>query len=254
MKCIKCGTELPDHVSYCDNCGSKVEIQEYYREKRLQKEKKDYRVIVGVALAILVFAVAILIISEDTKYDRTINPAEDIDEINNEVSESVYNTLEYGMTYEEVAEILGGDGVLLSEEPEDGIYEFAWPGANRKKNGWNEYELPQVVVGFEDWTKKAVHIEELNIIDGEEVFKNNDYDLYSQSKITKEDKEKAKEAESYDELVQILGVEGTLMKSKSTKDGSIEKKYRWSYSEPNKDGKLEDHVWDVNVIDGKVQK
>lgn len=179
---------------------------------------------------------------------------ENIDKIIVEVSESTYNKLEYGMTYDEVADIIGGDGTLLSEEPEHGIYEFAWPGANRKKNGWNEYELPQVVVGFEGRTEKAVHIEELNVIDGDEVYENNNYDLYSQSKITKEDKEKAKEAESYDELVSILGIEGTLMKSKSTKDGRVEKKYRWSYSEPNDDGKLENHVWDVVVIDGKVHK
>lgn len=110
MLCSKCNSEIPEGNQFCGKCGA-VANKKWY-----QKNSPLTIVIMIVALAFLFFAVFFFVSSGgEDEPDSTTSVT---------ITLSEFNSIENGMTYEQVVQIVGGEGTLLSEvgEKNDELY------------------------------------------------------------------------------------------------------------------------------------
>lgn len=120
MQCPKCKTELPEGSVACSSCGANL------NKKWYQKNSPLTVVIMILALCFLGFAVWFFVSSMGGSDNQGNDPSKVL------ITLEEYNRIENGMTYEEVRDIIGGDGTLMSEVGEkDSPYytvSYSWEG------------------------------------------------------------------------------------------------------------------------------
>ena len=114
VKCKSCGADIPKSAKVCPNCGTK------------QKKKHIFLGVVLVIVGIGLFSAALgggVSSGNIPVAEPTNKPTISLDE---------FNAIETGMTYEEVVEIIGSEGQVLSEvdigEDEYKTTMYAWEG------------------------------------------------------------------------------------------------------------------------------
>ena len=123
MKCRKCGNELKDRDLFCGKCGNRIILK-----KENENNNKINIDIKSIVIIIIIIGVLILV----TKYiasnnSRTVSKAnadagrlynEYLNQNNNSttsVTAEKFNKIQNGMTYNQVCEIMGFNGVISSE-------------------------------------------------------------------------------------------------------------------------------------------
>lgn len=104
MICPKCKNEISDKSKFCNHCGTVLNKKWY--------QKNSPITIILMILALCFLAVAIFVFLSS----GTSNTTNDQD-LSNEVTITLseFNSIENGMTYEQVVTIVGGEGTVLSE-------------------------------------------------------------------------------------------------------------------------------------------
>lgn len=256
MTCVKCGTELPENAKFCDNCGSRVDRKKAYYDVREQKDKQRalyFKIAILILIPVLASIAFVIGSISNGSANKSNNKSEitSLWDVKAEADAEKYNSLEYDMNYEQVLEIMGGQGALIYGAEEDPVVELAWPGKEWAEDYWRE--KPQILVGINPFTDKVVHIEEVNVLDWDTVKENcNKYPDRETTSFEKEDLDKIQEGVSYEEIVDMLGSEGMLVNSKSTKEGSTDKTFLWVYEELKEDGRRIYHSWEIGIKDGKT--
>lgn len=98
--CKTCGAEIAKSAKVCPHCGGKV---------RKNSAK-------AILLTIVLFVVLCAIINggmtegEKKELEESINDA-----VSQKITEDEYDSVDFGMTYDEVKEIVGGTGEIISE-------------------------------------------------------------------------------------------------------------------------------------------
>ena len=228
MKCKKCGAELPVSAKYCDICGTKV-IRETYEQRaaretqeraKAKKKRRIRRIVIGAGVLILV------VVAWNLLWTKSINLDPDLYSKSNRVSAEEYAKLTKGLTYKQVKDELGKgykDGVFGNAFW--GYTSYVWPGEYIDKG----LLYAEVNVFIDTNTKKCDQYSERNVIDGKEIYENLSNGKKAMTKKKKEDIEAIKPGTSYEQVVDLLGIEGILIESESNSDGNVEKTYTWHY-------------------------
>lgn len=278
-KCKNCGAEIPKDAIYCDICG---ELASTRLERRSRRQKSANRArksgyartiksflttlakVLGIIFALMIVIAFIGVRIEDHKY-REYERKRDLSGWEVTVTPEIYEKIDLGMTYEEVKEIIGGDGKMI----EDDKYgtDYYWPGEYYvprfhgylnlyfSKNNYGEYKGAAPTLST---------IRESEIIDGAETIDtynaidNFDYSKIDTPIITKEQVMKLTEGMTYDKACEVLGGEGKMYLSTSWKHASyenVEKSYVWRckhnerdyYFELQFDDGIIKYLWDWRV-------
>ncbi len=134
--CKKCGNVNDDSQAFCGQCGNNLSIQpvstqtaqefmERYQNEPLpqpQKKKKKWWIAIVVLLVICVIGFLAVLGNSDTNKNTSDKPsvsdsANDVTENSNTskyITMEAFSKIKSGMSYDEVKEIIGCDGELLS--------------------------------------------------------------------------------------------------------------------------------------------
>lgn len=145
MICPKCKKEVPQESEFCNHCGAALNCSTVSNKKRNEKNSLFPVILMISAFVILAVAVCIFVFGDfkddasagnagtsqtssnsDNSYAGNAVTSQISSIIDNAVTSQInssavtitlseYNSIENGMTYEEVAEIVGGAGAVLSE-------------------------------------------------------------------------------------------------------------------------------------------
>ena len=130
-QCNKCGCICDDTQNFCNQCGNNLNaapqqptpqypIQpQYVPAPQPPKKKKKWWIIIVVILVICVLGSLASMGNNDANESTSDNTstsdsAKDTTENSKYITLEEYNKIESGMTYDEVKEIIGSDGELLS--------------------------------------------------------------------------------------------------------------------------------------------
>ena len=228
MKCRYCGTELPSSAKFCDHCGKPV-----MKRKALTIDNGKSAMIRRAIIAFLILcAIIFLLISgvvhflNSLSYDYTDDPAGQsraLQRLSIGITSEMVSKIDYGMTYDDVVDIIGEDGVITYADSLG--TERTWLGEYSGKLGSLESTLRIV---FDSDTGKAEWIEEKNITDGAEIYENLTTYKESRTELTKKEIDAIPDMASYDVVCETMGGPGVLCSS--TRD--TEKTYRyycWRY-------------------------
>lgn len=105
MKCQKCGNEYEG--KRCSNCGKK-------NKKPISKGRKILGIIV-IVLGIYILAMCAIGWNEDALLNNASSSVSGDTQINKKVSYENFEKIENGMTYQQVVEIFGKEGKVMSE-------------------------------------------------------------------------------------------------------------------------------------------
>ena len=133
-----------------------------------------------------------------------------------------YEKLQPGMTYAEIRDIVGGDGILVYES--DLSFSFAWPGEY-----YYDYDHGYLEVDFNKQNKNSTFddsvvsysIEENGILRGEESYetyrfmKDFEYEKLDTVIVSKEKYKKLEEGMNYEQVCELFGGPGKLYESKT---------------------------------------
>ena len=229
IKCKKCGNDMPAGSLYCDKCGAslsrrrineKDEVREY-----ATRQKKSYKTILFLAASVCVLVFVFIGIRNTEEREVVGSPSENLPKINIRVTPAQYNQLSYGMTYDEVVELLGDEGLLLYKKSNN----YMWPGEFYDDEVFEDnFYKPTTELVFSD-NHKLIEIRERNLIDASEIRANRMKKDVNPVIISDDMIPKLKERMSYSEFVEVLGAEGLLMDSSSDKNGNDSKKYIWKF-------------------------
>lgn len=103
-RCIQCGAWLRNN--YCPRCG--------YSAVKSKQTRRTMVIVLLVIALICVSAMVILLFATPTAFTSPSTPTSVVHQQSG-ISLAQFNAVEMGMTYQEVCNILGSDGELLSE-------------------------------------------------------------------------------------------------------------------------------------------
>ena len=203
IRCSKCGAPLPYGAKFCDICGEPCDSVEH-----LKFEKRRRTIVVLAVSAVLVFVTVsrMLISISGTKANRTYSLAD----VKDQITIEEYNSIELGMSKEEVVSIIGCEGKEVYDR------NYRWPGIyyddERRHQSYAEMDFNEEG----ELTKK----EEQDILEAEEIQKTRALIPDNAAKIesplvTARQLERLEDGMEYNEVVSILGGEGMLISSSS---------------------------------------
>lgn len=257
-KCKSCGADIPRDASFCDICGAPVtkkaakETSEKAGDSGAGRKKStSIFTVIGMGAVLLLAAVVIIAIVSgyiERKQYEIIESRRDLSDWDETVTAEEFEKLDIGMTYEEVKDIIGGDGKLI-EDREYGT-EYAWPGEyyQDKYHGVLSLYFSKNRYGDDkDEPPKVETISESEIVDGKETSET--YKLINEYKaseidtpvVTKEQAEKIEERMTYEEVCEILGSPGKMYRS-STNIYSTSKYKNTSYVWKTKNNGQDDYM------------
>ena len=114
-KCQKCGIKTTNDV--CENCGDSILIQ--------KKRIRDFKVLFVIALVFIVIAfVVVVLMQSNFNAENTNSSYSSVVSIASSVNYENFEKIQTGMTYEQVVEIFGKEGKIMSTV-DIGIEEYA---------------------------------------------------------------------------------------------------------------------------------
>ena len=124
MKCAKCG--MDNNGEFCGNCGNQLT----HGKEPLYKRNRGLAVVVGSLVFIGIFLIGLFLIGIFPLNNSEIEP--DLNISSSTISKAEYEQINNGMSYQEVCDIIGGEGELLSESgtSDDSYYVqiYMWQG------------------------------------------------------------------------------------------------------------------------------
>lgn len=127
MYCQKCGQQVPDNASFCQNCGANLEAKPNLNNQQFQnvapdlvyqqppkKKKKHGCLVTIIVLAVIFMIFAVLIVSTDTESSGDSLTTTEQVSTTEFITYEEYEQIETGMTYKEVVAIVGCEGKLVS--------------------------------------------------------------------------------------------------------------------------------------------
>ena len=124
-KCENCGAFVPRDAVYCDVCGEVVSKRRARKQEKAEAPKgkfgrpktfKEFMMLAGMSFVMMI---AILIVigiisgaADEARY-REYERKRDLSGWEETVTPEEFEKIEIGMTYEEVKEVIGGDGKMI---------------------------------------------------------------------------------------------------------------------------------------------
>ena len=228
VKCKKCGNELPPGAQFCDNCGERVAPVK--KEQPATKPAAGREHAKAIAAAAGVFAVLLLItafvfVSNRTgsarEADETETTEEQLAKMSSRVTPELYEQLDFGMSYDEVKDIIGEEGTMRYEG------RYVWPG-EYFDDATYVYDAPRIELEFSD-SMKLIGIKEHDVLLGKEIFEAKKEGRESRVTVNEDTLAAMRNRMSYREIADILGAEGVLTEAESDKSGYDKRTYEWKY-------------------------
>lgn len=235
MKCRKCGYEIPANARYCDNCGELVVIKNKQIKKKKEKRPSKWAAMSrGEKISkVLLFTYLIAFFSfcfYVTHVDKNKETEEEaVARLPMRVTSKQYSELGIGMTYDEVTELFGGEGLRVQTTFNE--LKYAWPGAYLEEiveaYRYDYTKTPIAYVYFDRMSDIVLRFEEINVVNGGEMNKLMERDV--KIDIGEDELKSIEKGISYEEAVKIIGKEGKLIDSRSSNDSPQKKTYMWEY-------------------------
>ena len=132
MYCQKCGKEIDNEAVICPSCGVSTN-----NTKQKPKKKKKHGCLIGIIIILIIFVLFLVIVfsGDDTAPSDDSNTQQTTEYITLEE----FDRIKTGMTYEEVVEIVGCEGKLVTSS------EFET--ANTKTYGWSSKDMGGITYG-----------------------------------------------------------------------------------------------------------
>ena len=253
-KCKNCGSKLPEGAVFCDMCGEPVarrkeavvesrteskdvgsgkQTKKKWRNVNEERSRKRIGLAVGVIVAAVVVIGAVIGIAAiydsrniaDEHTDAPKNIKENLPAMDSRVTVEQYEALKFGMTYDEVVELLGEEG----GRPEYSYgNDCTWPGEYYDEGCFYEDDRPRINLQFsEDW--RLIGMEEINVIDGRTIRDNLTERTTARVEVNEKTIDSIKKGTAYTEVTGILGAEGILTNSESDNSGHDTRTYTWEY-------------------------
>lgn len=231
MKCKNCGMEIPDNAKFCDVCGMPVK-----REvgTRIKKKKRQIPIIpIFIVLGFVFFVVygVSSFVGQDTHLSYT-QEEQKLSDNSCRVTADMFYQIDDTMSHDEIIKVFGTDGVKTYHS--SNRTEYTWPGEYYGKLRASE---PKVRITFYDDTGKIDSIEEVNVVDGKEIYENEKSGRDAVTKLTEKELTGLPAGASYETICDLMGSEGVLINSMRI-GNSVDKSYVWRYL--SKDNKYED--------------
>lgn len=226
IKCKNCGRELPPGAQFCDSCGARVTPE--IKRQPPSAEKAGGSRVKAVAAAGIIVLLAVIISA--VFISNRIDTARDADEteaaekrfaaMESRITPEQYGKLDFGMSYEEVTDLLGEEGTQQYSR-------YLWPGEYFDEAEY-VYDAPRIELEFGD-NMKLIGIKEYNVLLGKEIYEAKKEGRVSQVTVNDEVLASMRNRMSYREIADILGAEGVLEEAESDKSGFDRKQYVWRY-------------------------
>ena len=228
VKCRKCGHELPPDAQFCDNCGERaapVKKEQLPPEDRTGRRRTKAIAAAAGILAVLLLITAFVFVPKRTgparDGDETETTEEQLAKMSSRVTPELYEQLDFGMSYDEVKELIGEEGAMRYEG------RYIWPGEYFDEAGY-VYDVPRIELGFSE-NMKLIDIKEYDVLLGSEIYEAKKEGRESRVTVNEEMLASMKDRMSYREIADILGAEGVLTEAGSDKSGHDRKIYEWKY-------------------------
>lgn len=219
MICKNCGAEIPASAKFCDICGTPV-VREVGTRVKKEKVRVNWKLLIPILGLISLLVVGPLMISHSIQKE---NEQRTEKTVSARVTPEQFNEIEIGMDYGEVKNIVGSEGVKSYHDSR--VVEFTWPGEYHDKLDATD---PKLRVSFNKSTGLAETIEEINILDGKEIYENEKSNKEAVTKLTRKELGTIPGEASYETICEMLGCEGVLTYSMSSNEGTY-KVYEWRY-------------------------
>lgn len=228
VKCKKCGHELPPDAQFCDNCGERVApVKKEQPAPKAAAGREHAKAIAAAAgvLAVLLLITAFVFISNRIGPDRDEDGTETVEEqlakMSSRVTPELYEQLDFGMSYDEVRDLIGEEGTMRYEG------RYIWPGEYFDDADY-VYDAPRIELEFSD-SMKLIGIREYDVLLGKEIYEAKKEGRESRVSVNEETFASMRNRMSYREIADILGAEGVLQQAESDKSGFDMKTYEWKY-------------------------
>ena len=219
MICKNCGAEIPASAKFCDICGTPV-VREVGTRVKKEKVRVNWKLLIPILGLISLLVVGPLMISHSIQKEHAQRTEKTVSA---RVTPEQFNEIEIGMDYGEVKNIVGSEGVKSYHDSR--VVEFTWPGEYHDKLDATD---PKLRVSFNKSTGLAETIEEINILDGKEIYENEKSNKEAVTKLTRKELGTIPGEASYETICEMLGCEGVLTYSMSSNEGTY-KVYEWRY-------------------------
>ena len=280
-KCNSCGADVPRDAVYCDICGEPISKRRAKKQEEANAPKgrfgrpktfKELLMLIGMSfvtmIIILIVIGAIGGYISDKKYER-YEKLRDLTGWEETVTPEELDKIELGMTYEEVKEVIGGEGKLI--EKEHYWITYRWPGEYYIDRYFGYLELRFDTNTYGENEGKPPMLEEIDereIRNGEEAY--NTYKVMESGKyenlgteiVTRSQLEKIDLGMTYEEVCEAIGAEGKHYRSTSwIRENRADKKdeYVWKckdgdwyhyFSQSFEDGVVKEKpTWQLDYID-----
>ncbi len=226
-KCENCGTFVPRDAVYCDVCGEVVSKRRARKQEKAEAPKgkfgrpktfKEFMMLAGMSFVMMI---AILIVigiisgaADEARY-REYERKRDLSGWEETVTPEEFEKIEIGMTYEEVKEVIGGDGKMI--EKEKYWHTYRWPGDYYvdKNFGYLELRFDTNTYGVNEGKPPMLEeIDEREIVHGADChdtyikLQDGKYSELDTEYVTRAQLEKIEAGMSYEQVCEAIGAEG----------------------------------------------
>lgn len=244
-KCTKCGADIPMDALYCDVCGAPVVIPQIPDEVKKdvpnpkERRRQYLQIFAMCAVFVIAFSICIALFRgyhNRIKYELR-EKREDVTGWEVKVSAEELEKIKIGMSYEEVKEIVGGDGKLI--ESNEFWISYRWPGEYQIDRYRGYMELSFAKYNYEAGKEEEPELEtiiEYDVANGKEISETHrimermDYSKLSDTIISKNQFAKIENGMTYEQVCELLGAEGRMFRS-------------YSYTYTNRKDSYEEYVW-----------
>ena len=254
-RCKNCGAQLPGNASYCDVCGTPcsdtIPVEKHAKKvhNKAVRKKATKGCLIFFAVAFVLLLGVSFIAFQFHELRNEYYGEGDPSTWENYVSAEQFEKIKFGMTYEEVSEILG-EGVLEASYDGGDYLIYFWPGENRM-DGERYSDTLKADLEITYTNGEMSGLEERNIVRGEEVkaaFEaGTDIDA---PLVTKSMTHKLEEDMSFDTVCHLLGGKGVLIEERHICYGSTVYSYE-TYAWRCTDNGIP-NIFEVEFTDGKV--
>ena len=248
-KCENCGAFVPRDAVYCDVCGEVVSKRRAKKQEKAEAPKgkfgrpktfKEFLMLAGMSLLMMVailFVIGIIAgVVDEAKY-KEYERKRDLSDWEETITPEEFEKLEMGMTYDEVKEVIGGEGKMI--EKEKYWHTYRWPGEYYvdRYSGYVELRFDTNTYGTNKGKPPMLEeIDEREVVHGEEThdtykkIEEGKYSAIDTEYVTRAQLEKIEQGMNYEQVCEAIGTEGRHYRSST-------------WIRTNRTDKRDEYVW-----------